>query len=103
MITLFAKTGCPYCAKAIAKLDELGLSFEKRNIANDAVAEELVAIGGKRQVPYLIDGEVRMYESDEIVNYLQATYGKSDAHNEEKPLLTVHMAEGTSSVCNPTL
>lgn len=100
MITLFAKTGCPYCAKAIAKLDELGLSFEKRNIADDAVAEELIAIGGKRQVPYLIDGEVQMYESGDIVAYLQKTYGGAKATDAEPSLETVTSGE-TSGVCVP--
>lgn len=79
MITLFAKSGCQYCAKALAALDAHGLSFIKKNIADPAVSAELVAIGGKHQVPYLIDGETKLYESDAIVDYLDATYGGGSA------------------------
>jgi glutaredoxin len=78
MLTLYVKTGCPFCHRVLDAGAELGVVFEEKNIADDAVAAELVARGGKRQVPYLIDGErgVEMYESDDIVAYLQANYPK---------------------------
>jgi glutaredoxin len=93
MITLFAKSGCPYCAKAISALDAHGLSFTKKNIADDAVAEELTALGGKRQVPYLVDGDVAMYESDDIVEYIEKTYG-GGAPATPAPEIKIHKAGG---------
>ena len=53
-------------------------SFEEKNIADDAVAAELIARGGKRQVPYLIDDErnIEMYESADIDKYLRVQYPK---------------------------
>ncbi|MEK7567790.1 MAG: glutathione S-transferase N-terminal domain-containing protein [Patescibacteria group bacterium] len=77
-ITLYAKTGCPYCAMVIHKLEELNMTWEEKNIANDEVAKDLIARGGKRQVPYIIDKEkgVEMYESADIVDYLEKNYGK---------------------------
>jgi glutathione S-transferase len=84
MITLYGKTGCPYTAKAMAALDAHGLAFIKKNIADPAVVEELVSLGGKKQVPYLIDGDTALYESDAIVQYIEDTYG----HHEVK--LRVH-------------
>jgi len=59
------------------ELDTLNLDAELKNIADDAVVAELVARGGKRQVPYLIDDEkkIEMYESKDIVKYLNDTYG----------------------------
>ena len=74
MLTLYVKTGCPYCLKVLATGKELGLSFEEKNIADPAVAAELVSRGGKRQVPYLIDSErgTEMYESEDIDAYLRA-------------------------------
>lgn len=77
MLTLYVKTGCPFCAKALAALDELKLAAEQKNIADDAVAAELTLRGGKRQVPYLVDSETgtEMYESDDIVAYLRKTRG----------------------------
>ena len=77
MMTLYVKTGCPFCAKVHAAASELGLTFDEKNIADDAVAAELIERGGKRQVPYLVDGEVEMYESDAIVAYLKEHYPKA--------------------------
>ena len=73
MLTLYVKTGCPFCEKVLAAGGELGVQFEEKNIADPAVAAELIARGGKRQVPYLVDGErsVEMYESGDIVAYIK--------------------------------
>lgn len=81
MLTLYVKTGCPFCAKVLRKVDELGLEVEKKNIADDAVAAELIERGGKRQVPYLVDGEqnVEIYESNSIVAYLDEHHGRQGA------------------------
>ncbi len=79
MITLYVKDGCPYCAAVIHKVDELGLQVDKKNIKDEAVAEELIQEGGKRQVPYIKDSEkdIAMYESSDIVEYLEREYGNS--------------------------
>lgn len=81
MLTMYVKTGCPFCAKALAKVDELGIEVEQKNIADEGVAEELIARGGKRQVPYLVDADrdVDMYESDDIVAYLDEHYSSTPA------------------------
>ena len=34
--------------------------------------------GGKQQFPYLVDGDVAMYESDDIIRYLFNTYGPGE-------------------------
>ena len=76
MLTLYVKTGCPFCQKVLDAGEELGIAFDEKNIADDAIAAELVSRGGKRQVPYLVDTDrsVEMYESDDIVAYLKAHY-----------------------------
>ncbi|OYV28163.1 MAG: hypothetical protein B7W98_00115 [Parcubacteria group bacterium 20-58-5] len=76
MLTLYVKTGCPFCHKVLDTGAELGLTFDEKNIADDAVAAELVARGGKRQVPYLVDSErgVELYESADIDAYLREQY-----------------------------
>jgi glutaredoxin len=78
MLTLYVKTGCPYCIRVLGTGSELGVAFEEKNIADPAVAEELVKRGGKRQVPYLVDSErnVEMYESADIDAYLREHYAK---------------------------
>lgn len=81
MLTLYVKTGCPYCAVVLKTVDDLGLTIEEKNIADEGVAEELIEKGGQRQVPYLIDDEngVSMYESADIAAYLEETYGNKAA------------------------
>lgn len=79
MLILYVKTGCPFCHHVLAAGEDLGIEFEEKNIADDAIAEELITRGGKRQVPYLVDTDrnVEMYESGDIVDYLKEHYAKS--------------------------
>jgi glutaredoxin 3 len=83
MMTLYVRTGCPYCAKVHAASKELGIEFDEKNIADPAVADELIARGGKRQVPYLVDadGPVEMYESDAIIEYLHKKFSNNTEAN----------------------
>lgn len=78
MLTLYRRTNCPYCLKVLEVAKEVGVSFEEKFIDDPAVAAELVARGGKRQVPYLVDRDrhVEMYESADISEYLRTHYGK---------------------------
>ena len=80
MLTLYVKTGCPFCAAVLAKLNGDNIPFEEKNIADEDVVNELIERGGKRQVPYLVDSEkgVEMYESSDIVAYLEENYSKSE-------------------------
>ncbi len=84
MLTLFVKTGCPYCAKVLTWLKEHHIPFTEKNIRDPKIVRELIDEGGKRQVPfleddnmtpYLIDDDTEMYESDKIVAYLEKKYG----------------------------
>lgn len=76
MLTLYVRTGCGFCTKVLRAGEELGLTFNLKNIADPGVAEELIVRGGKRQMPYLVDEEhgKEMYESDDIVEYLHQTF-----------------------------
>ncbi len=92
MITLYGKTNCKYTAKVVDTLDMLRLSFEKKNIADPQFAEELMERGGKRQVPFVVDGDVSLYESGDIIEYLERTYGDQES-GVTLPKITVHVAE----------
>jgi len=72
---LYVKTGCPYCIRVLTVLQSSQVPYEEKNIADDTVAEELVSLGGKRQVPFLVDGDVSMYESQDIIDYIGTKYG----------------------------
>lgn len=100
MLTLYVKTGCPFCAKVLAKLEELQIPFEQRNIKDPEVARELIEEGGKRQVPfleddnktpYLVDDDVEMYESDDIVAYLEEKFGGGKTTDQTKKAENVNL------------
>ncbi|MFZ2167922.1 MAG: glutathione S-transferase N-terminal domain-containing protein [Minisyncoccia bacterium] len=78
MITIYIKDGCPFCERVMAIAAELGIPLKEKNILDDTVAAELIARGGKRQVPYLVDLErgVEMYESGDIAEYLRTHYAR---------------------------
>ena len=68
----------PYCRKVREKFNELNLDYRVENVGKfSARRPELVERGGKMMVPFLIDPNtgVEMYESDDIVAYLEETYG----------------------------
>jgi glutathione S-transferase len=81
MLTLYVRTGCGYCAKVLRAGEELGIDFTLKNVSEPGVITELIAKGGKRQEPYLIDDErgVAMYEADDIVRYLREHYSPNPA------------------------
>jgi glutaredoxin 2 len=97
MLTIYIKTGCAFCAKVICALEVNSVAYEEKNVADPAVTEELIALGGKKQMPYMVDGDVRMYESDDIVAYIEKTYGENIQEQKVKP--KIHIAGGSSGVC----
>ncbi|TKX69508.1 glutathione S-transferase N-terminal domain-containing protein [Halorubrum sp. SP9] len=85
MLELSQSEGCPHCAKVRETLSELGVSYVAHNprlpgnaggdVTNEVTHDELTA-GGEDQIPYLVDTDrgVTMYESDDIVDYLEEQY-----------------------------
>lgn len=98
MLTLYTKATCPFCRRVVAVLERLEVPVEYKDIAaHEEYAEELVARGGKRQVPYLVD-EARateMYESEDIVAYLNAHYGPQN----QTQKVRVHHSDATCIAC----
>ncbi len=76
-LELFYFPECPYCQRVLAVTQNLDAQdfIELRDIhADDSARQTLVSIGGKQQVPCLfIDGEP-LYESGDIVNWLQQKF-----------------------------
>lgn len=76
MPILYIRPGCHYSEKVLHAAAELGVAFDLKTIDNPESLAELVARGGKQQVPYLVDVEhgVEMYESEDIIAHLHATF-----------------------------
>ena len=73
MLDLFVLETCPYCIKVMEFLDKEHMKYRKIDISNKDSEASLIQIGGKRQVPFLIDTErnIQMYESNDIIEYLK--------------------------------
>lgn len=98
MLELYYKETCPFCQRVLQMAENLGVSFELKDIeADDAIAAELIEKGGKRQVPFLVDTDrdVSMYESADIIDYIREHY-KNTATPAAKP--RIHNA-GEGATC----
>lgn len=78
-IELYKLPGCPYCAKVESKLDALGLEYVEHEVPSArAERTEVRELSGQTGVPVIVDeehGVDAMPESDDIVAYLEETYG----------------------------
>lgn len=73
MFTLYYRPTCPFCRRVINEASELGIELNKKDIEEEENAKKLIELGGKPQVPYLVDEStnVGMYETDAIIAYLK--------------------------------
>lgn len=82
MLKLYEFEGCPYCRLVREVLTELGLEVEIYPCpkGGSRFRQEVLAIGGKAQFPFLVDPnqDVWLYESADIISYLYATYADAD-------------------------
>lgn len=75
MFELYLMQGCPYCEKVVSVCDRLKLSFVRHPYKREWGEEnEAFKVGGKMQVPLLVDGDTVMYESGDIIEYLEKKY-----------------------------
>jgi glutaredoxin len=76
-LTLYHFMGCPYCMKVRNYLDEQGIKVPMKDIHEKMeYRDELVKLGGKKQVPALsIDGKI-LYESMDIIEWFKKNYKK---------------------------
>ena len=73
MLDLYILETCPYSKKVMEFLKENDIKFNKHDVSEPENYESLQYLGGKSQVPFMIDEEngVKMYESDDIIEYLK--------------------------------
>jgi glutaredoxin len=77
MLILYVKQGCSFCTKVLDFAARQSIELNLKDIYSDQeIMDELIARGGKRQVPYLVDEDkdIEMYESADIVEYLKTNY-----------------------------
>lgn len=74
MIKLYQIEGCPFAHRTRIVLEEKKLPFEAVPFERDRVPPELRALGPKAKSPTLFDGEVKLYDSSIIDEYLDDRY-----------------------------
>ncbi len=100
LLELYEFEACPFCRKVRDALSELDLEVMVYPCPKGGTRyrPKAIDLGGQAQFPYLIDPNSgsQMYESDDIVTYLFATYG------DRKPgiLLRGPLATVTSAVAS---
>lgn len=70
-LTLYIKPTCPYCLKVTNFMAQNDITIKTKNVAIPAIRDELIAIGGKKQVPCLVHNNVALYESDDIIEWMK--------------------------------
>ena len=76
MRALLFTTGSPFARAVRIILDELSLDYEKREEITTPSVQQRATASPTLQVPTFWDGDVRLWESSLIAEYLLHTYGK---------------------------
>jgi glutaredoxin len=84
-LALYQYAACPFCVKVRRAMKRSALNIETRDAKrSEKFKEELLQGGGQLKVPCLRieedNGDVRwMYESGDIINYLEGHFNPTDA------------------------
>ncbi len=80
-LSLYQFYACPFCLKTRRAFNRLGLNIETRNAQAGPERAELLAEGGAIKVPCLriesAKETIWMYESSEIIQYLEHRFGET--------------------------
>ena len=78
-IVLYQAEWCPYCARVRSKLTDLLLDYKNVNVPRShAERGEVTAVSRQTGIPVLVDGDVVLDDDDDIVPYLEKTYGRAE-------------------------
>lgn len=77
-IKIYTKPICPYCVRAKALMDKLGLSYEEIDVSRDmSLLKKMMQMSGRRTVPQIFfddksiggfDDLYQLYVNDELDN-----------------------------------
>lgn len=76
-IVLYQAEWCPYCARVRAKLTDLLLDYKCVNVPQAHSQRGIVEqVSGQTGIPVMVDGDVVLDDDDDIIPYLEKTYGE---------------------------
>ena len=71
-LVLYYMAACPFCIRVRDYLEENNINLPLKDIIGDERnREELIKIGGKKQVPCLIINDEALYESRDIIEWFE--------------------------------
>lgn len=71
-LTLFYFDECPFCQKVLSYMEEHNIVISMKNIKKvPAFQAELIEKGGKKQVPCLLINGRALYESSDIISWME--------------------------------
>ncbi len=74
-LTLYHFQGCPYCQRVRDYLTQAKIEIPMKDThAKPEYQQELIRIGGKKQVPCLVIDGTALYESMDIINWFKTHY-----------------------------
>jgi len=75
-IVLYQAEWCPYCARVRSKLTDLLLDYRCVNVPRShSERGEVKAVSGQTSIPVLVDGDTVLDDDDDMIPYLEKTYG----------------------------
>ncbi|MDH4186433.1 MAG: glutathione S-transferase N-terminal domain-containing protein [Nitrospira sp.] len=76
-VTLYHVSWCPDCAVVRQKLEDLRVSYDQIVVPDFRPMRKIVhEVSGQYYVPVLKDGDTVLTETDDILDYLDKTYGQ---------------------------
>jgi len=77
-IVLYQAEWCPYCVRVRKKMTDLLLDYQIVNEPySHAERHETKRVSGQTSIPVLVDGDVVLDDDDDIIPYLEKTYGSN--------------------------
>ena len=79
-IVLYQAEWCGYCARVRTKLTDLLLDYKVVNVPPSHALRTVVReVSGQTSIPVMVDGDVVLDDDDDIIPYLEKTYGQKAA------------------------
>ncbi len=76
-VTVFAKEGCPHCARAKALLEKKGIVYEQVTLGKGITSSTLRAVSGKGTTPQVFIGGRLIGGADELEQYFAGAEKKA--------------------------
>ena len=80
MLTLFSNGFSPFARKVAMALEYKGLKFETVDGLTHANRERLLAVNPRAEVPVLVDGDITVVNSSDILAYLDLAHPDRPIH-----------------------